>query len=242
MIRAVFFDFYGTLADWPAREFVQREAAAAEGIVLDPGAIARAYAAANAYMDAENAASPVHARPPEEQDAFYAEYERRLIAGAGAPDTSLDAAARVWRRVLYTVSELALFPDAVDALEELHAMGLTLGVVSNLGARLDEHLDRLGIGHLLPVRSTALSAGIGKPSPLIFQRALDQAKAEPSEAVHIGDSVYADVKGARNAGIAPVLLLREPSGRAPSPAGVPVVASLREAAACARSIAEAAAE
>lgn len=239
MIRAVFFDFYGTLADWPKRELIQREAAAAEGVALDPAAIGRGYAAANAYMDAENAASPVHRRPPEEQDAYFAEYERRLLAEAGAPDVSLETAARVWRRVLDEVNELVLFPDAVETLEELQGMGLTLGVISNMGARLDFLLERLGIGHLLPARATALSAGIGKPSPAIFQYALAQAKAEPSEAVHIGDSAYSDAQGARNAGIAPVLIVRGDPGATPPPAGVPVVASLREAAACVRAMAEA---
>lgn len=239
MIRAVFFDFYGTLADWPDRETVQRSAAAAEGVALDPAAIGRAYIAANAYMDAENAAAPVQARPPKEQNAFYAEYERRLLAEAGAPDVSLDMAARIWRRVRREGSELVLFPDAAETLEELQGMGLALGVVSNIGDGLDANLDRLGVGHLLPTRATPLSAGVGKPFPAIFHHALAQAKAAPSEAVHIGDSAYADAQGARNAGIAPVLVVRGDPGPAPPPADVPVVASLREAAACVRAMAEA---
>ena len=239
MIRAVFFDFYGTLADWPQAEYIQRDAAAAEGIALDPEAVLRAYASANAYMDAENAREPVHRRTQEERDAFYAEYERRILAGAGAEDASLETAARVWRRVADAPSDLALFPDAKDALEELRGLGLTLGVISNIGASLDAHLDRLGVGHLLTARVTTLDVGASKPDARIFRRALDQAQAEPSEAVHVGDSVFTDVRGARNAGIAPVLIRRSPSSVESPPEGVPVVASLREAAALARAMVEA---
>lgn len=238
MIRAVFFDFYGTLADWPQAEYIQRDAAATEGVVLDPAAVLRAYPAANAYMDAENAREPVYQRTREERDAFYAEYERRILAGAGAEDASLETAARVWRRVADTPSDLALFPDAKDALEELYGLGLTLGVISNIGASLDAQLDKLGVGHLLTARVTTLDVGASKPDARIFRRALELAQAEPSEAVHVGDSVFTDVWGARNAGIAPVLIRRGPSVES-LPEGVPVAVSLREAAALARSMAEA---
>ncbi len=234
MIRAVFFDFYGTLADWPTAEGLQQAAAAAEGIVVGQAAIASAYRTANAYMDAENARQPVQQRTQAERDAFFAEYERRLLADAGAPDVSLDVAARVWQRVRGAPDELTLLPDAMSALEELRALGLTLGVISNMGLELNGLLERLGIGGYLPVRSTTGSAGVSKPHPRIFQLALTQAGAQPAEAVHIGDSIGADVEGARSAGITPVFVQRTPGPSAPD--GVAVVGSLTEAAAHVRSL------
>ena len=234
MIRAVFFDFYGTLADWPTAEGLQQAAAAAEGIVVEQAAIAVAYRTANAYMDAENARQPVQQRTQAERDAFFAEYERRLLADAGAPGVSLDVAARVWQRVRGAPDELSLLPDATSALEELRALGLTLGVISNMGLELNGLLERLGIGGYLPVRSTTGSAGVSKPHPRIFQLALAQAGAQPAEAVHVGDSIGADVEGARGAGITPVFVQRTPGPSAPD--GVQVVGSLTEAAAHVRSL------
>ena len=234
MIRAVFFDFYGTLADWPTAEGLQQAAAAAEGIVVEQAAIAVAYRTANAYMDAENARQPVQQRTQPERDSFFAEYERRLLADAGAPDVSLDVAARVWQRVRGAPDELTLLPDATSALEELQALDLTLGVISNMGLELNGLLERLGIGGYLPVRSTTGSAGVSKPHPRIFQLALAQAGAQPAEAVHIGDSIGADVEGARGAGITPVFVQRTPGPSAPD--GVQVVGSLTEAAAHVRSL------
>ena len=234
MIRAVFFDFYGTLADWPTAEGLQQAAAAAEGIVVEQAAIAAAYRTANAYMDEENAKRPVQQRTEEERDAFFAEYERRLLADAGAPDVSLDVAARVWRRVRSAPDELALLPDAKSTLAELQGLGLTLGVISNMGLELDGLLERLGIAGHLPVQATTGNAGVSKPHPRIFRLALAQAGVQPAEAVHIGDSIPADVEGARGAGIEAVLVQRGPGP--PPPDGVQVVGSLTEAAAHVRSL------
>ena len=236
MIRAVFFDFYGTLADWPTAEALQQASAAAEGIAVDQAAIAAAYRTANAYMDAENAKQPVQQRTQPERDAFFAEYERRLLADAGAPDVSLAVAARVWQRVRGAPDELTLVPDAEATLVELGGLGLTLGVISNMGLELDGLLKRLGIAGHLPVRSTTGSAGVSKPHPRIFQLALALAGVQPSEAVHVGDSIPADVEGARSAGITPVFVQREPVP--PAPNGVQVVGSLTEAAAHVRSLIE----
>ena len=236
MIRAVFFDFYGTLANWaPSAESIQQAAAAVDGITLDQPAITQAYFTANAYMDAENALQPIRQRPREEVAAFFAEYERRLLTAAGAVDVSLDTAERVWQRVSATPKTMALYPDAQDVLTELSAEGLRLGVVSNIGPELDNWLDRLGVADLLPVRATSTNTGANKPWPLIFEKALEWAGVSASEAVHVGDSVESDVRGALGAGIAPVLVHRD--GALPDIAGVRAVRSLSEAVAAVRAIA-----
>lgn len=234
MIRAVFFDFYGTLAQWaPAAEAVQQAAAAAEGVDLDEQSIARGYLTANAYMDDENARYPIRERLEAERASFFAEYERRLLAAAGA-EASLDAAARIWSRVSSAPKDLALYPDARQALENLGSLGLTLGVVSNMGSELDGWLERLGVSALLPVRATSASAGVNKPHRGIFEWALAAAGVSAQEAVHVGDSVEADVEGARAAGIEPVYVQR--SAVAPPPAGVRTAGSLMEAADCVREL------
>ncbi|MYF64709.1 MAG: HAD-IA family hydrolase [Chloroflexi bacterium] len=182
----------------------------------------------------ENAQRPVQHRTQPERDAFLAEYERRLLTDAGAAGVSLDVAARVWQRVRSAPDELTLLPDAEAALADLRSLGLTLGVISNMGLELNGLLERLGIAGYLPVRSCTATAGVSKPHPRIFQLALAQARAQPAEAVHIGDSIPADVEGARSAGIEAVLVQREPGP--PPPNGVRVVASLTEAAAHVRSL------
>lgn len=65
-----------------------------------------------------------------------------------------------------------------------------------------------------------------KPRKEIFELALRVSGCGAESVVHIGDSVQADVQGARNAGITPWLLNREGRRKAE---GVTVVSSLLEA-------------
>jgi putative hydrolase of the HAD superfamily len=51
---------------------------------------------------------------------------------------------------------------------------------------------------------TSESVGVKKPNPKIFQYALEQSNAIPSECVMIGDSWEADIMGAKNFGIKPI--------------------------------------
>ncbi len=226
MIKAVFLDFYGTLARFdPPAEAIQVQACAAEGLTIATEAVARAYPTADAFMAQENARSLVSRRPPLERDAFFTEYERRLLAAAGleAPPA---VAARVWQRVSAADKRLALFEDALPALDELRSAGLMAGIISNIGRDLDFLVDSLGLRDRLDVWVGIADVGVGKPHAPIFEAALVKAGALAHEALHVGDQYDSDIVGAAGAGMHPLLLDRE--GSAQPPPGCPVVRSLRE--------------
>jgi putative hydrolase of the HAD superfamily len=109
----------------------------------------------------------------------------------------------------------AAFPDAAPALERYRARGLRLIVVSNWDVSLHAVLANVGLSALLDGILTAAEAGVRKPAPEIFTQALGLAGVDPSEAIHVGDSVEEDVVGARAAGIEPVLVDRTGSRRVP---------------------------
>jgi phosphoglycolate phosphatase-like HAD superfamily hydrolase len=46
-----------------------------------------------------------------------------------------------------------------------------------------------------------LKGGSEKPSPCIFAKACNIAQCEPQDAIHVGDSLQADVQGAINGGL-----------------------------------------
>ena len=105
-----------------------------------------------------------------------------------------------------------VFPEVPGVLELLKTQGYELGVISNFdtrfygilrGLRLDQYFDSITISSL---------AGAAKPSPKIFQYALDQHALEPDEAVHIGDSRSEDFDGARHAKLHGILIEREKGG------------------------------
>ena len=88
------------------------------------------------------------------------------------------------------------------------------GLVSNTfipGDVLDRHLDREGLLEFLPVRLYSCDVGYRKPSRRIFRAALDSADLKPDQALFVGDSPRADIKGANRMGL--VSVLKDPSGR-----------------------------
>lgn len=226
MIRAVFFDFYGTLAGWePAAGDIQRKSAAAEGLDVDAAAIERAYPTANALLDRENAIQRLASRTPEQREAFLAEFERTLLATAGY-EVTLEVARAIWLRVRSAPKELTLYPDAIPTLEQLGADGHLLGVISNMGTDLPDYLQHMGIAGLVTASVSSAEVGVAKPHPAIFAAALAKVGVSANEALHVGDGFESDVLGAEGAGLHALFLQRdEASG---DPGGRPVVRSLSE--------------
>ncbi|HWH96134.1 MAG TPA: HAD-IA family hydrolase [Baekduia sp.] len=116
------------------------------------------------------------------------------------------------------------YPEVPPALAALRAAGLRLVVVSNWDVSLHEALAQTGLTPLVDAALSSAEARSAKPAPAIFARALALVDgAEAAAAVHVGDSVEHDVAGARAAGIAPVLVVRD-GGRAIG--GVPTIPDL----------------
>ena len=226
MIQVVFFDYYGTLAGFsPTRYEIQSEACAPFGIELTPEGVLRGYAKADAFMSRQNAAKPLRQLDAEEQRAFFAEYERLVLEGAGV-GVSSERAGEIWRSVRQVRYGLRRFDDVLPAMDLLRGQGLALGLISNMEYRGDELAEELGISAYLDFTVTSGEVGVGKPHPPIFLAALSRAGVEPHEALHVGDQITSDVQGARSVGINPVLLDRD--GNHPGYEGCPRIETLME--------------
>lgn len=118
-----------------------------------------------------------------------------------------------------------LYPEVLPTLRELRSRGLELGIVSNFDSRLFTVLRGLGLADLFDTVTISSLAHAAKPSPKIFELALEQHAVEPGEAMHVGDSVRDDVEGATKAGLAAVLLARQGTQ---APHGVPTIRTLDE--------------
>ena len=104
------------------------------------------------------------------------------------------------------------YEDAAPALAELRARGLRLVVVSNWDCSLPEVLERIGLLPLVDAVISSAVVGVAKPGRAIFDAALAAAGCRAAEAAHVGDSLDNDVRGARAAGIRPLLLARDGGG------------------------------
>lgn len=208
MIKAVFFDFYNTLARfWPPLDLIQQAACRELGLSVEAEEIKYGYAVADVHFNRENERRPLAERSEEERLAFFAGYEQILLEKAGLA-VSLDLARQIWQIAISVPKDFVAFPDARPTLERLRGQGYRLGVLSNLRRDLDGLCDRMGLSPYLDFCLTAAEVGAEKPAAEFFAAALARVEALPGEAAHIGDQPRSDVLGARSAGIYPVLLDR----------------------------------
>lgn len=107
-------------------------------------------------------------------------------------------------------SRIRLFDDAIETLEALRGEGYRLALLTNGPTEmqrgkiarfdLEKHFDAVVIEGVF---------GHGKPNREVFDHALAVTGVEPHEAWHVGDNLYADVGGAKNAGIHAVWIHRD---------------------------------
>ena len=101
----------------------------------------------------------------------------------------------------------ALTSGALETLDTLKATGVTLGLLSNRREAFTDELEELGIAHYFDFTLAAGEIGIWKPRPEIFIEGLARAGGvAPEAALYIGDNYYADIVGARDAGIDALLI------------------------------------
>ena len=210
MIRAVFFDLYGTLVLFhPPREEVQAQACQPFGFHVTREGLVKGYVVADEYMVEANASQKlVPQMTPEERDLFFARYEQLVLQGAGI-DVDLETSGRVWAAVQEIPHGLVLFDDVLPVLDMLKLREMTLGALTNIGWDTDQISEDLGLAPYLDFAITSSEVGRGKPHPPIFLAALERADVGSAEAFMVGDSYTSDVQGARGVGIRPLLLDRE---------------------------------
>ena len=91
----------------------------------------------------------------------------------------------------------SLYPDVVPALEAL-AGRFKLAIITNGGSTEQrEKIEATGLAPYLDATLVSGEVGVGKPDPQIFERALSMLDVPADRTVHVGDSIEADVAGAR---------------------------------------------
>jgi len=219
-IRAVLLDALGTLVDlvppWPA---LVRELAA-RGVTVSEAHAREAMLAEMAYYRVHHAQAGDAAALAE----LRARCARVLGEALGEPVRGLGPAELL--AAMMASLRFVAYPEADGVLRELRARGVRLVVVSNWDVSLHEVLARTGLAALLDGAVTSAELGAAKPASAIFAAALELAGGvAPGEALHAGDSVEADVAGARAAGLRAVLV-RRGDDASPHPEGVRTIASL----------------
>ena len=230
MIRAVFFDWFGTLARYdPPREVAESRALAGLGFNVPPEKIGPALAMADRQYFEENTRLSMRKRSRDEQTRLYARLQQNVLESIGI---DLSRHPDIVGKMLATMQEytrtarFALYDDVMPAVQTLKKHNLILGLLTNMDQDMAPLSRSLGIEGYIDFVVTSGEAGEDKPAPAIFLAALKKAAVTPAEAVHVGDQYAVDVIGARGVGIKALLVDRDDTS--PEVSGCPRLRSLRE--------------
>lgn len=134
------------------------------------------------------------------QEFLKAERFRYPLSRMGVDDEAL--AAEIGRQYLEILpTKTTLMSYAREVLEYLYAK-YPLTIISNGFTEVQyRKINSSGIGHYFQHVVLSEAAGALKPDKRIFEYALGLNNVEASDAIMIGDSYEADIRGAQNAGI-----------------------------------------
>lgn len=225
MIKAIFFDVGHTLLRpaLPTTEVCQRFLAE-QGHVVDGQRVKAAmYAADVEHMARYHTPNDDWAQPHTIQ-ALWVRYYHHVFALLGISDGNEQLAHDL---IAWYGQPAAWqpFPEVPSVLAALHRRGYVLGAVSDWAPTLTSILHGHNLTRHLHFVLGSGNIGFCKPSLQFYRLALQRGGVPPHEVLHIGDSYYADVRGARAAGIQPVLLDRSGSG---TPLDCMVITDLRQ--------------
>ena len=216
MTKAVLLDALGTLVELQPPAPRLREALRQEGFEVSESQAAAGIGAEIAYYLDHH----LEGQDRESLDRLRDRCAGKLRRALGIPDLGHATA----RRAMMAALEFEPYPDAIPALRRLRDRSLTLVIASNWDCSLPDWLGPTGLIDLVDGVVTSADVRAAKPAAPVFLRALEVAGVARNEAVHVGDSVWNDVEGARAAGIRALLVAR---GDEPPP-GVESVRSLEE--------------
>ena len=210
MVKAVFLDFYQTLYFHrrTLKENLQR-IVARYGVEPDW----KRFETAQARLFADTAVFDPATYSLMESLMTTAKRECEFIRELGIQEHAEQMAWELLQsgHFLFAANSGTLYSDVIPTLQHLRDTGFKLVIVSNWESPLDPLTERFGIAEYFDaiVASHDVRVRSEKPDPHIFNYALAAVGVSAEETVHIGDTYEADVVGARNVGIRPILLDRD---------------------------------
>jgi putative hydrolase of the HAD superfamily len=202
VVRAVIFDFYGTLAHFADTTVSNYETVfAAHGYRPERSVLDNYFARYDGVDHAEHSVSE------EAYEAWVRARLRDLTGACGVPDADVEVLIDSLRAS--DQGPMVPYPEAAATLSSLREAGLAIGVCSNWGWELNGFLEDVGLLEFVDAGVTSARAGSRKPHPGIYDASLAALGVETVDVVFVGDSWEPDVRGPRRVGMSAVHVWRE---------------------------------
>lgn len=210
-LRAVVFDLGNTLwfqAKEPDLDYVYRLQAAAVAPLLDSWSIHVDEPLEHLLREIWEAGEGADRR--ERARGSFKETPLPFLIRSALATRGIDISAQQaeqWHRAAW-ISETEfgcqLYPDALDVLRDLRAMGIRIAVDSNrpcTGDMVWPGLRDIGLAPYVDVAVCSGDTGYVKPHPSTFDLVLDRLGIDPIDVVMVGDLPHNDMAGAKAVGM-----------------------------------------
>ena len=207
-IKAVFFDLDGTLRhSVPAGGDVFTDYIRTLGLRINEEDRIRAMRWEHLYWASSADLRDDLMAHSADTEKFWIEYSRRRLIALGiSPALAREYAAKVSTHMGAEYKPESIVPDEVrNALAQLKQEGYRMAVLSNRDRPFPETLETHAIGEFFEFSLAGGEVNSYKPEPGLFEHALQRAGLSAQQAVYVGDNYFADVVGARRAGLTPIL-------------------------------------
>jgi putative hydrolase of the HAD superfamily len=187
-LRAVVFDLWNTIAEWPHETWAQARPKVAErlGLTIDE-------------FDARWYGDLAEIREMGPIADALAVFE--------ATPEVVEEIIEVRRAV--TMEGLAPVAGAAETIAELRRRGLRTGLITVCSEDVTLLWPETAFHGLFDAEVFSCSVGLRKPDPRIYRLALDQLGVDAGEAVFVGDGANDELAGAERVGMTAILLERD---------------------------------
>jgi putative hydrolase of the HAD superfamily len=218
MVKAVIFDWGGTLTPWHDIDLVSQWYAYAE--VYDPE---HASALAHRLAEAEIARWRVQRESRGAQSAGALE---QIFLDEGIEITGVRHLRALGCYLDFWAPHTLADPQARPLLTALRAMGLRVGVLSNTmwpSAHHQEVFARDDLDDLIDAALYTSEMPVAKPHVEAFTAIADRLGVRPQDSVYVGDRLWDDIAGASGAGMRTIHIPHSviPSDQVPDDSAVP---------------------
>jgi putative hydrolase of the HAD superfamily len=198
-LRAVIFDFWGTLVPFDVELWHRRSPRVAEALGVSQEEFMVAWTRTN-------------------DERSTSDLRTNLVGvcrelGLTPSDEAMEEALRL-RRELHRAM-LVPRADAVPTLRELRRRGHATGLITNCTSEIPELFAESPLASLMDAEVYSCTAGLKKPDPRIYRLALSRLGLPAPECLYVGDGGDDELQGARAVGLQPVLL--RPGDTVPPP-------------------------
>jgi putative hydrolase of the HAD superfamily len=186
-VRAVIFDLWNTIAEWPHEVWADVRPRVAERLGLTPEEFDTRWYGEMAHMRETGPIADVLAH---------------FDLSPEAAEDVLDLRRAVTRQGLVPVH------GAVETIAELRSRGLRTGLITVCSEDVTTLWAETAFHGLFDAEVFSSSVGLRKPDPRIYALALEQLDVPAVEAVFVGDGANDELAGAERVGMTAVMLER----------------------------------